>query len=203
MAALVKFLIFLQYASLAFSEEKLVKPDKSEKPYHVDHFGVKIDWTDEAQGWNETLRQNYLRVQKRINLQLGMGPTRFTKLGYEKMKIPAHLYETVKNQKTGIVTPDSCGFGIYHQLSNCQKIQNGQIFNQRNQFHVDFGSWMIVKKVADYQLRSIVKKWSGMDLNPNFLYSGLKRYTNGAILYEHLGKLPKSIFSVILNVSSF
>ena len=199
MAAIVNLLIFLQFSQILVHCE-----DKLDKPYHVDHFGVKIDWTDESQGWNATLRDNFLRVQKRINLQLGMGPTRFTKSGYEKMRIPQHLFETIQIQKTeGLITPENCGFGIYHQLSNCQKIMpDGLILSQENQFQVEFGSWRIVKKVIDYQLRSVVTKWSGIELGPNSIFSGyLKRYTNGAVLYEHLGKLPKSIFTVILNVS--
>ena len=210
MAAIVNLLIFFQLSQLALlvhCEDKLDKPKVNplDKPYYVDHFGIKIDWTDESQGWNATVRRNYLKMQKRINLQLAMGPTRFTESGYEKMAIPQHLFETIQSQKTGLIYPESCTFGIYYQLSNCQKITaDGQILNQGNQFAVDFGSWKIVKKVLDYQLRSVVKEWSGMELGPNFIYSGyLKRYTNGAVLYEHLGKLPKSIFTVILNVSIY
>ena len=92
-------LIFLNfYQNLCEYEDKTL-----DKPFFMDHLGQKLNWTDLNDGWTEHLREIYMKLQKRINLQLGMGPPRFTKLGYKKMKIPEHVLETFRAQKIGHV----------------------------------------------------------------------------------------------------
>ena len=91
------FVIFLNfYSTLCEHEDKTL-----DKPYFIDHLGYKLNWTDLNDGWTQSWRETYMKLQKRINLQIGMGPPRFTKLGYKKMKIPEHLLETLKTQKIG------------------------------------------------------------------------------------------------------
>ena len=73
--------------------------------------------------------------------------------------------------------------------------------SNRNQFEVEVGSMQIVRRVLEYQLQPIIRKWSNANLYRNSLFGGLIRYTRGAKLFEHLGKLPKNVFTVILHVS--
>ena len=56
-----------------------------------------------------------------------------------------------------------------------------------------------LKSCVHARLQPVVEEWSGLRLKQTLLY-GLRIYTNGAVLDEHVDTLATHVVSLILNV---
>ena len=69
------------------AESKILLP-----PVYVDRWGHMVNWTDRSEGWNEAKRRSLFQIAAQIVKQQSTIRS-FTKTGWEKLKIPVHLYE--------------------------------------------------------------------------------------------------------------
>ena len=58
----------------------------------------------------------------------------------------------------------------------------------------------VVKRTMEYQLQKIMEDWAKVELNNIFMMYGIRRYTRGAVLLQHVDKIPTHIISVILQI---
>ena len=58
----------------------------------------------------------------------------------------------------------------------------------------------IVRRTLEYQLQKILEDWAKVKLNKIFVLYGIRRYTRGAVLLQHVDKIPSHIISVILQI---
>ena len=58
----------------------------------------------------------------------------------------------------------------------------------------------IVRRTLEYQLQKILEDWAKVKLNKVFVLYGIRRYTRGAVLLQHVDKIPSHIISVILQI---
>ena len=77
---------------------------------------------------------------------------------------------------------------------------DGNLVNSNNTFIMDFMNENVVKRTMEYQLHKIMEDWAKVDLNKIFVMYGIRRYTHGAVLLEHVDKVPSHIISAILQI---
>ena len=58
----------------------------------------------------------------------------------------------------------------------------------------------IVRRTLEYQLQKILEDWAKVKLKKDFVLYGIRRYTRGAVLLQHVDKIPSHIISVILQI---
>ena len=83
---------------------------------------------------------------------------------------------------------------------NCDKLVDGKLVNLNNTFIMDFMNQNVVRRTMEYQLQKIIEDWAKVKLNKNFVMYGIRRYTRGAVLLQHVDKIPSHIISVILQI---
>ena len=65
---------------------------------------------------------------------------------------------------------------------------------------MDFMNENVVKRTMEYQLQKIMEDWAKVELNNIFMMYGIRRYTRGAVLLQHVDKIPSHIISAILQI---
>ena len=83
---------------------------------------------------------------------------------------------------------------------NCDKLVDGKLVNSNNTFLLDFMNQNVVRRTIEYQLKKIMEDWAKVKLNKSFVMYGIRRYTRGAVLLQHVDKIPSHIMSVILQI---
>ena len=83
---------------------------------------------------------------------------------------------------------------------NCDKLVDGKLVNSNNTFLMDFMNQNVVRRTIKYQLKKIMEDWAKVKLNKSFVMYGIRRYTRGAVLLQHVDKIPSHIISVILQI---
>ena len=82
---------------------------------------------------------------------------------------------------------------------NCDKLVDGKLVNLNNTFIMDFMNQNVVRRTMEYQLQKIIEDWAKVKLNKNFVMYGIRRYTRGAVLLQHVDKIPRcEIFGFFL-----
>ena len=69
-----------------------------------------------------------------------------------------------------------------------------------NTFLMDFMNPKVVVRAIKYQLLKIMENWANVKLDENGNIYGIRRYTRGAILLQHVDKIPNHIISAILQI---
>ena len=83
---------------------------------------------------------------------------------------------------------------------NCDKLVDGKLVNSNNTFLMDLMNQNVVRRTLEYQLQKILEDWAKVKLNKSFVTYGIRRYTRGAVLLQHVDKIPTHIISVILQI---
>ena len=65
---------------------------------------------------------------------------------------------------------------------------------------MDFMNQNVVRRTMEFQLQKIMEGWAKVKLSKSFVIYGIRRYTRGAILLQHVDKIPSHIISVILQI---
>ena len=70
----------------------------AKNPTITDFWGFQYNWTNAEEGWYPFRRYQFLENLESIKKQR-KSVKKFTKLGYQIMKIPKFLYETILDQR--------------------------------------------------------------------------------------------------------
>merc|ERR1712156_7944 len=113
------------------------------------------------------------------------------------MKIPTFLYQTLLNQRDeASIREENCE----NYLVNCKKQIDGKYVSMNNTYMMDFSNTYLVLRTLETDLFNILEDFSKVKLNPNGVIYGIRRYTHGSILLEHVDKTPSHIISAILQI---
>ena len=63
-------------------------------PFYIDIHGIKVNWTNPDDGWDEVARIGHLELNNHTRYQHELTP-KLTLLGYKKMDIPQELYQMI------------------------------------------------------------------------------------------------------------
>ena len=63
-------------------------------PFYIDIHGIKVNWTNPDDGWDEAARKGHIELDSRARYQHELIP-KLTQLGYKKMDIPQELYQMI------------------------------------------------------------------------------------------------------------
>ena len=58
----------------------------------------------------------------------------------------------------------------------------------------------VVTRTIKFQMQKIMEDWANVKLNKNCITYGIRRYTRGAVLLQHVDKIPSHIISAILQI---
>ena len=83
---------------------------------------------------------------------------------------------------------------------NCDKLIDGKLVNSNNTSLMDFMNPNVVTRTVEFQLQKIMEGWANVKLNNNCITYGIRRYTRGAVLLQHVDKVPSHIISAILQI---
>ena len=73
-----------------------------EKPTFKDLWGVELNWTNSDEGWDLARRHQYLNIV-RVMRDQKKNLKKFTKLGYNVIKIPQNVYDLILSERKGTV----------------------------------------------------------------------------------------------------
>ena len=85
-------------------------------------------------------------------------------------------------------------------IINCDKFIDGKLVNSNNIFLMAFMNPNVVTQTIKFQMQKIMEDWANVKLNKNFISYGIRRYTRGAALLQHVDKIPSHIISAILQI---
>ena len=83
---------------------------------------------------------------------------------------------------------------------NCDKLIDGKLVNSNNTSIMDFMNPNVVTRTIEFQLQKIMEGWANVKLNNNCITYGIRRYTRGAVLLQHVDRIPSHIISAILQI---
>ena len=83
---------------------------------------------------------------------------------------------------------------------NCDKLIDGKLVNSNNTSLMDFMNPNVVTRTVEFQLQKIMEGWANVKLNNNCITYGIRRYTRGAALLQHVDRIPSHIISAILQI---
>ena len=83
---------------------------------------------------------------------------------------------------------------------NCDKLIDGKLVNSNNTSVMDFMNPNVVTRTVEFQLQKIMEGWANVKLNNNCITYGIRRYTRGAALLQHVDRIPSHIISAILQI---
>ena len=83
---------------------------------------------------------------------------------------------------------------------NCDKLIDGKLVNSNNTSLMDFMNPNVVTRTVEFQLQKIMEGWANVKLNNNCITYGIRRYTRGAVLLQHVDRIPSHIISAILQI---
>ena len=63
-------------------------------PFYIDIHGIKVNWTNPDDGWDEAAQKGHIELDSRARYQHELIP-KLTQLGYKKMDIPQELYQMI------------------------------------------------------------------------------------------------------------
>jgi len=180
---------------------KIIKTYGGLEDYVVDPFGFKIPICAENGGKDTLSRSSWLTMAGSNEEQPAWVP-KFTKVGFEKTKIPADIYAMLlwefERQKSLMVQEP-----ITHGIINCVKIV--EMENKRQSRLQDLRRTFMTKlsPYVSYQLTDkllpLAEEWANVKLEFTSLY-GIRRYTNGSELAAHVDRFYTHIISAILNI---
>ena len=143
--------------------------------------------------WSETRKMGFLDIQLQNWAQPSLVPS-FTRRGFEKRKVPEHLYkyllESVKNGRT---MREPC---IPSGHINCNEDGEDNNAAEVEIIAVDRGE---MRRVVNESLISLASDWADTALVFSD-YWGPRKYRRGARLSLHVDKLTTHIISVIINI---
>ena len=171
-----------------------------------DEFGVELHPC--VLGNGNTIKANEGRLSMTAtSLNQGKIVPRFTKVGFEKQKIPKQLYATILSNRKKLLKGGAkwkieyCAEGI----QNCQRVYESEVAQE---CHIVSSEkyWFLdldvgTKKSIFEQMRPLAEKWIGnkIQLMGTAAY-GLRKYTRGATLGGHVDRLDTHVISAILNI---
>ena len=65
---------------------------------------------------------------------------------------------------------------------------------------IDFINRSVVLRTVEIKMRKIMEEWANVKLDKNGVIYGIRRYTRGSILLQHVDKIPSHIISAILQI---
>ena len=66
--------------------------------FYIDIHGIKVNWTNPDDGWDEAARKGHIELDNRARYQHELIP-KLTQLGYKKMDIPQELYRKILKER--------------------------------------------------------------------------------------------------------
>ena len=83
---------------------------------------------------------------------------------------------------------------------NCDKLIGGKLVNLNNTWLIDFMNPNVVTRTMEFQMQKIMEHWANVKLDEKGFIYGIRRYTRGAVLLQHVDKIPSHIISAILQI---
>jgi len=170
----------------------------------VDPFGFKIPICDYQQGFDYQQIQTYTGSGLNMDEYAPYTP-KFTKHGFEKLKIPKKLYQHFrkkleKNDKPENWEPEmTLAPGTINNRVGVEVLQNGRravvAFPRTQLLWVDNEDTEKIFKT----LGPMADEWAGVNLVPMVIY-GIRRYLNNSALFSHLDRCNTHVISAILNI---
>lgn len=165
-----------------------------------DLFGFKYDLCDPNMGFTSSGRKDVLFHCASFNQTKKWVPG-FTELGFEKTKIPPHLYHLILKEyeilRKHLVHHEPCLEGVI----NCQKIfeKDGKCYTAENSQIFIMNLSPGVLEMLKVGLQPMAEKWANVKLEHTATY-GIRRYTNGSWLISHIDRFTTHVISAILNI---
>ena len=83
---------------------------------------------------------------------------------------------------------------------NCNKLIGGKLVNSNNTWLIDFMNPKVVTRTMEFQMQKLMENWANVKLNKEGFIYGIRRYTRGAVLLQHVDRVPSHIISAILQI---
>jgi len=124
----------------------------------------------------------------------------FTKVGYEKMKIPSSVWKKLSKDYKRVLPRmrrESCILSVI----NCQEIQEkgdeSFLNDVQRTYMMDLSEDTLL--TLKNELQPLAESWASIRLEHTSTY-GIRRYTNNSWLVAHVDRLGTHVISAILNV---
>jgi len=165
----------------------------------VDVFGFKMPICPENGGFATDGRQTILHLNALNEDQPAWVP-KFTKIGFEKIKIPADIYRMLIKEYER-VKPSMQVEGCAKAVINCEEIIDSEdessLRSSRRTFIMNLSG--AVLETLKKKLHPLAEDWSNIKLKHEATY-GIRRYTNGSWLTSHVDRFNTHVISAILNI---
>ena len=169
-------------------------------PTYTDLWGAQINWTESQNGWFPLKRYQHINATKDIHKRQKSIKT-FTKKGFKVMDIPSIVYKTILQELDyESMHLELCEVQKVASLNCLKKMPNGTFENMNNYYKIDFVNEKVVTNVLSSAMIPIIEKWGKIAVSGKFTVYGIRRYTRGAFLLQHVDRLPTHILSAILQV---
>jgi len=165
----------------------------------VDVFGFKMSICPENGGFTTDGRQTIQHLMALNEEQPDWVP-KFTKVGFEKTKIPSDLYTELLREYQRVkqnMVLESCAKAVI----NCEEIIDDEeecsLRTSRRTFIMNLNGVVLDK--LKHKLHPLAEAWAGVQLKHEATY-GIRRYTNGSWLTSHVDRFNTHVISAILNI---
>ena len=166
----------------------------------TDGFGFRYNLCDPDMGFTSAGRKDVLFHCASYAMTNDWVP-QFTKVGFEKSKIPDHLYAMIlteyEEMKKAPTTPEPCEPSVI----NCQRIyeaENKCFTTENSKIYMMMLSEGVQSRLRE-DMRPLAENWAGVGLEHTSTY-GIRRYTNGSWLISHIDRFTTHVISAILNI---
>lgn len=168
--------------------------------YVMDGFGFRYELCDPSMGFTSSGRMDVLYHSASYAMTNDWVP-QFTRVGFEKSRIPDHLYEMIlteyEEMKKRPTTPEACEPSVI----NCQKIYESDekcFTTENSKIYMMWLSEGVQQRLRE-DIQPLAEAWAGVSLEHTSTY-GIRRYTNGSWLIAHIDRFTTHVISAILNI---
>jgi len=166
-----------------------------------DVFGFDTPFCSHNGGFTVDGRMTLLDLHAMNSLQPEWVP-KFTKVGFEKTKIPADIYKRImleykQLKDDGQMIEEPCSKAVI----NCEVIVDKDdictLRSSRRTFVTALSQSTL--DALKETLHPLAEEWAGANLQHTFTY-GIRRYTNDSWLVSHVDRFNTHVISAILNI---
>ena len=126
---------------------------------------------------------------------------RFTKKGYKKVKMPKLLHKSIlEGMMYEEMFQEPCTFGEISMICARKNPETNELQHLNSSFKIPLKNENVIVNVIRAHLEPILSEWSEVNFHKDMTVFGVRRYTRGAQLLEHVDRLPTHIISAILQV---
>jgi len=167
----------------------------------VDVFGFKMPICPENGGFATDGRQTILHLMA-LNEEQPAWVPKFTKVGFEKTKIPPDVYSMLLREYERVkstMSEESCAKAVI----NCEQIINSEeeaesSLRSSKRTYITQLSQSVLNQLRT-KLHPLAEEWANTKLKHEATY-GIRRYTNGSWLTSHVDRFNTHVISAILNI---